>query len=246
MKAYPILILAYRRTKELELVLESIEQLKPSVVYFHIHGSNDKIEQEEVNEVKTLIGSYKGKKEIKYSPEPLGVRTSMYSALAWISEVEKTFFVIEDDIVLRKNSVKTLAKYMPALEKEGGVFKFGQYRGYPVYWGWATTSETAKKLIDKAVWELPEDIVMPHFQDSFHYKGTMELHRRGQYHAWDDEFGLVTKIFGIKEIHSKEQLTDHIGFVSTREGNNIDKLFGVGTHVTFRNGVLVPQENENI
>lgn len=246
MKGYPILILAYRRTKELELVLESIAQLKPSVVYFHIHGSNDKLEQEEVNQVKNLIGSYKGKKEIKYSLEPLGVRTSMYSALSWISETEKTFFVFEDDIVLRKNSAKKLAKYMSKLEKDGGVLKFGQHRQYPVYWGWATNSETAKKLIDKAVWELPEDIVKPHFQDSFHYKGTMELHKRGQFHAWDDEFGLVTKIFGIKEIVCKEQLTDHIGLVSTREGNNIDKVFGVGTHVTFRNGVLVPQEKEEI
>lgn len=241
MKRYPILILAYKRTTELELVLDSLKQLNPSVVYFHIHNApeGDVEGQKQVESVKKLIALYQGAKEVKYPKEALGVRASMYSALDWISEKEDFFFVWEDDVVLKQNSVKKIEKYMLQLEKEDGVVKFGQYREYPVYWGWATTSKTAKRLIDKAVWELPEETVKPYFQDSFHYKGTMELHKRGQYHAWDDEFGLITKILGVNEILSSEQLTDHIGYQSTRADNGIDKIFGVGVHVTFRNGKLV-------
>lgn len=247
MKKYPVLILAYKRTTELELSLESLKQLNPSIVYFHLHNApeGDIEGQKQVEEVKKLIVTYQGAKEVRYSKEPLGVRASMYSALAWISEKEETFFVWEDDIVLKPNNSKKIEKYMSQLEKEDGVLKFGEHRNLAVYWGWATTAKTAKRLIDKAVWELPEEIVKPYFQDAFHYKGTMELHKRGQYHAWDDEFGLITKILGVNEILSKEQLTDHIGFQSTRTDNGIDKFFGVDTHVTFRNGVLLPKENDN-
>jgi len=247
MKRYPILILAYKRTTELELALESLKQLNPSIVYFHLHNApeGDIEGQKQVEEVKKLIVSYQGAKEVRYVKEALGVRASMYSALDWISEKEETFFVWEDDIILKQNSAKKIEKYMTQLEKEDGVVKIGKHREWPVYWGWATTAKTAKRLIDKAVWELPEEIVKPYYQDVFHYKGTMELHKRGQYHAWDDEFGLITKILGVNEILSKEQLTDHIGYQSTRDDNWVGKKFGQDTHVTYRNGVLVPQENNN-
>lgn len=242
MKRYPILIMAYRRTMELQLVLESIKQLNPSVVYFHIHNAPDEESQKEVNEVKKLIASCEFTKKVKYEKEFLGLRRAVLSALEWISNEEDQFYVFEDDIVLHKNSAVSLDKYMTKLNKEGGVLKFGEWRERPVYWGWAVTSQTAKQLISKDVWDLPQELIAPYFDDVWHYKGTMEALKRGDGLAWDDEFGIISKFMNIKEIISKDQLTDHIGHVTTREGGYTNGTF----HVSFRNGVLLPKENDNV
>jgi len=249
MKSYPILILAYRRTTELELVLESLAQLNPSVVYFHLHRAPDEEAQKDVEAVKKLILSYKGKKEVMYSKEPLGVRNSMRTALEWISSKEEIFFVFEDDIVLKEGSAENLMSEMQLLEKSGGVLKFGEHRKHGVYWGWAVDSRTAKSLLEKSILDVPEGDARPHFNSKMHYLGVMELFRRAIKdiafpYAWDDEFSLLTKVLYLNEILSKEQLTDHIGYESTRVSNNIDMPFGQGTHVMFKNGVLIPQENE--
>jgi len=243
MKRYPILILAYRRTMELLQVLESLKQLNPSVVYFHIHNAPTEEEQKEVEEVKSLIKAYGDfPKKIKYSKVPLGVRDSLLVCLDWITEEEKQFYVFEDDIVLKPNSAKELDNYMSQLEKEDGVLKFGSDRKRPVYWGWATTAETAKRLVDKSVWDMPEELIAPYFQDIWHYKGIMEAFKRGNMIPWDDEFGIITKALNLNEILSDTDLTEHIGHVTTRDNKDLCKL----SHVSFRNGVLVPQENENI
>ena len=242
MKRYPILILAYRRTMELLQVLESLKQLNPSVVYFHIHNAPNEEEQREVEEVKKIITSYSDfPKQVKYSKEPLGVRDSLIKCLEWISEKETQFYVFEDDIVLKPNSAKQLDKYMSKLSKEDGVLKFGSEKHRPVYWGWATTATTSKMLIDKAVWNMPEELIAPHFQDIWHYRGVMEAFKRGLVIPWDDEFGIITKALSINEILSDAELTDHIGYVTTRDNKDLCKL----SHVSFRNGVLVPQENDN-
>ena len=245
MKRYPILVLAYRRVDELQATLDALEQLNPSIVYFHIHDAPNEEHQKKVNSVKKLISLYDKPKEVKYSKEPLGVRTSLYSALEWISSKEEVFFVFEDDIVLKPKSLSSIQKLMDRLEKEDGLVKFGEHREHSVYWGWATTSKTAKIIIKDSILEIDEEIAIPHFQNKLHYKAVMELYRRQMTLAWDDEFGFICKILGVNVILSKETLTTHIGVFSTRINNGLDTTFGKNTHVTFRNGVLVPQENDN-
>jgi len=239
MKKYPVLILAYRRVVELQATLDALEQLNPSIVYFHIHDAPNEEHQKEVNEVKKLISLYKKPKEVKYSKEPLGVRASCYTALEWIASKEEIFFVFEDDIVLKKSSSAKIGKLMDRLEKEDGVVKFGENRERPVYWGWATTANSVKRLIATNIIDMDAEVVMPYFESRLHYKGMMELYKRRMTQAWDDEFGMLSKVLGINEILSEETLTDHIGVFSTRVENGIDEGFGMNTHVMFRNGKLV-------
>ena len=238
MKRYPVLILAYRRATELQLVLDSLVQINPSIIYFHLHDAPNEEQQKEVNEVKKLIALYKGAKEVKYSKEPLGVRNSFYSALEWISSKEDQFYIFEDDIILKDNSSVKLDKMMTQLSKDDGVVKFGTYREFPVYWGWATTAKTAKRILSTDLLSLGYGDMEHYFNNKAHFKGIMELYKRGQNQAWDDEVGMISKILGVNEILSKDTLTDHIGHVSTRTDNGIDKLFGRNTHVLYINGKL--------
>ena len=55
----------------------------------------------------------------------------------------------------------------------------------------------------------------------------------------DDEFGMLSKVLGINEIHTEDTLTEHIGVFSTRVDNGIDKNFGEGCHVMFKDGKLI-------
>jgi GR25 family glycosyltransferase involved in LPS biosynthesis len=242
MKRYPVLILAYRRTLELEIVLKSIEQLKPTCVYFHIHNAPNDEAQKEVKEVKKLITEYSTfPKKILYSKEHLGCRASVIKSLQWISEAEQTFYVFEDDIVLKKGASKILGSKMEYLSSNDGVLKFGENREHANFWGWATTANTVKLLTDKSVWDIEEELVAPSFQDAWHYKGTMEAFRQGKNIAWDDEFHLIAQVLSIKKYLTDTTLTEHTGVVTTRDTDNTSPV----AHIMFRNGVLVPQENDN-
>ena len=238
MKRYPVLILAYRRTTELQLVLDSLAQLNPSIIYFHLHDAPNEEHQKEVNEVKKLISLYKGAKEVKYSKEPLGNTSSFYTALEWISSKEEQFYIFEDDILLHENVSSKLDSLMTRLSIEDGVVKFGDRRNEPVYWGWATTSKTAKRLLTTKITDFSYDEIGSFFTNKIHYQGTMKLYERRRASAWDDECGILTKVLGINEILSKTTLTDHIGYNSTRIDSGIDEGFGINTHVLYINGKL--------
>jgi len=246
MKRYPVLILAYKRTTELELALNSLKQINPSIVYFHIHNApeNDIEGQRQVENVKKMIASYKGEKKVKYQKEPLGIRKSMYSALEWVSSEQEVFFVWEDDIVLNPNSEKTIAKYMARLEKEGGLLKLGEGRDSSVFWGWGATSTAVKQIINIDITSIAYENLLDKSIPKQDFVGLVEMYKRRRAIAWDDEFGFVVKILGINQILSDTTMTDHIGYLSTRTTIH-DKGFGVDSHVTYINGVLMPQENDN-
>lgn len=237
--AYPILILAYRRKEELEKVLASIEALNPSKVYIHLHDAPNEAHQKEVEAVKALVRRYSGQKDLKYIKEPLGVRKSMYSALEWIASKEEVFMVFEDDVVLKDGSKEELLAAMARLKEEGGILKFGPHPKMGVFWGWATNSETAKKIISTDITSIPYEEMKPYFEDKYHYRGIMELFRREMHQAWDDEFDMIAKVTGVNIIETENVITEHIGKVSTRTDNGIDIGFGVGSHVMFVNGKMV-------
>lgn len=243
MKQYPILILAYRRTKELLMVLKSVEQLNPSRIYFHIHDAPDLEQQKEVDKVKKIITDYSGPKDISYSRKPLGVQESMRSAIGWIASQESQFYVFEDDIVLRPESSTVLNKAMKRLEEKGGILKFGENRGKGVYWGWAARSVAVLGIINQNILNIDPELIIPRCESKIHYRGLMELYKKehSKAQSWDDEFALLTKVLDINEILTEEQLTDHIGTTSTRTSNGIDKIFGSGTHVMFKNGILISE-----
>jgi hypothetical protein len=239
---YPILILCYQRTEELQKVLDSVHQLKPTKVYFHLHAAPDQTGQQKVVEVKALIEAYQGEKEVLYSEEPLGVRKSIYNALDWFLSKEPKGLVFEDDVVLLDKSAKEINALMDNLGDNAGIIKFGTNPERGVYWGWGINRNAWAMIKSVDLSKLNYESHGHCFEDKVHFLGTVELHKRrmeSAFGGWDDEFHIKTKVLNMPIVHSSKPLTEHIGYVSTRVGNGIDKGFGMGQHVTFRKGVLV-------
>lgn len=226
-----ILILAYRRADELQKVIDSVQQLQPSCIYFHLHDRAGEDDLLEVDSVKAVIKAYKGNKKINYVKEYLGCYKAMKHALAWVSELEDKFFVFEDDVVLKKNATEVIEKF-DALEK--GILKFGDNATTPTFWGWAVDKETAKTIANFDVEEFSQEDVKK-LVGNAHFRGWKELAKRGLMLAWDDECALIAKIKGIETTITSKSYTDHIGKQSTQEGYVKDEI----RHVTFINGKLI-------
>lgn len=226
-----ILILAYRRADELQKVIDSVQQLQPSCIYFHLHDRAGEDDLLEVDSVKAVIKAYKGNKKINYVKEYLGCYKAMKHALAWVSELEDKFFVFEDDVVLKKNATEVIEKF-DALEK--GILKFGDNATTPTFWGWAVDKETAKTIANFDVEEFTQEDVKK-LVGNAHFRGWKELAKRGLMLAWDDECALIAKIKGIETTITSKSYTDHIGKQSTQEGYVKDEI----RHVTFINGKLI-------
>lgn len=226
-----VLILAYRRADELQKVIDSVQQLQPSCIYFHLHDRAGEDDLLEVDSVKAVIKAYKGNKKINYVKEYLGCYKAMKHALAWVSELEDKFFVFEDDVVLKKNATEVIEKF-DALEK--GILKFGDNATTPTFWGWAVDKETAKTIANFDVEEFTQEDVKK-LVGNAHFRGWKELAKRGLMLAWDDECALIAKIKGIETTITSKSYTDHIGKQSTQEGYVKDEI----RHVTFINGKLI-------
>lgn len=226
-----VLILAYRRADELQKVIDSVQQLQPSCIYFHLHDRAGEDDLLEVDSVKAVIKAYKGNKKINYVKEYLGCYKAMKHALAWVSELEDKFFVFEDDVVLKKNATEVIEKF-DALEK--GILKFGDNATTPTFWGWAVDKETAKTIVNFDVEEFTQEDVKGLIGNA-HFRGWKELAKRGLMLAWDDECALIAKIKGIETTITSKSYTNHIGKQSTQEGYVKDEI----RHVTFINGKLI-------
>lgn len=227
----PILILAYRRAEELQKVIDSVQQLQPSCIYFHFHDRNVDDDLLETDAVKQVIKAYKGNKKVNYVKEYLGCYKAMKHALAWVSELEDKFFVFEDDVVLKKGAVEVAEKF-DALEK--GILKFGDNATTPTFWGWALDKETAKTIAEFDVEEFQLEDVKEQVGTA-HFRGWKELTKRGFMLAWDDECALIAKIKGIETTITSKSYTTHIGKTSTQEEPKKDEI----RHVTFINGKLI-------
>lgn len=239
--SYPILIMCYKRVTELAQVLESVKPLNPSKIYFHLHGSDNEAEQLEVDKVLEFIQNYEGEKSFKYVLNPLGIYKAIGSALTWIAEHEKQFFVFEDDITVNTGSETCILEKMQELEKqEIGVLKFGLEKHKSVFWGWALTAKTVplftdfnfqKTTVENAIGFL--DTKSP----NTHLAGLKILYQDNRPMAWDDEYGFIIDYLKIPVIETDQEHTTHIGAISTRGANGLD-VPDNNRVVTFINGVL--------
>jgi hypothetical protein len=231
MSKVAILILAYKRSEELQKVIDSVQKLNPSCIYFHLHDKLDEDGEFEVDSVKSVIKAYTGEKKVLYVKEYLGCYKAMKSALKWVSGFEDKFYVFEDDVVLDKVDTNLTRKY-DALES--GILKFGASSQIPAFWGWAVTSDVAKQIAEFDIEEVTDKDVKGIVQVDF-FVGWKELCRRGLGIAWDDETAIICKMKGINVVCTDKVYTTHIGVVSSQEKPKKGQIL----HVTYQNGKLI-------
>lgn len=226
-----VLILAYKRGEELQKVIDSVQQLKPKTIYFHIHDSQDEDGNFDVDTAKSVIKAYKGEKKVLYVKEYLGCTKAMYSALKWVSELESKFYVFEDDVVLSEIDKSFTDKYETL---ESGIYKFGGNADTTCFWGWAVTSDVAKEILEFDVEKIQPEVLDIQKQP-ISFIAWKELARRGLAMAWDENVHLIAKINKTNVVLADKAYTSHIGVATTQEFYPK----GEKRYVTYRNGKLV-------
>jgi hypothetical protein len=218
--------MCYRRVEELRTVVESVQALQPSKIYFHLHSANDEQAQAEVEAVLIYIESYEGVKEVRYAPEPLGIYRSMALALNWVAKHEDVFYVFEDDVPIRFGAEKEITPIMNQLsELRYGVFKFGLEKAKVNFWGWAVTKSTVELLTKFDFQNVDYELARPMLDERSprtHLAGIQHLYRHNRPMAWDDEYDFIIKYLRIPLLQTENEHTDHIGFTSTRGANGQD------------------------
>lgn len=239
--SYAVLIMCYKRVDELRQVVESVQNLNPSCIYFHVHAASSHEDQDQVEAVLDFIENYQGEKVLKYVKEPLGIYLSMASALNWVAENEESFFVFEDDVPIIDGSARyILAKMQELQESKLGILKFGLEMKKVNFWGWAITASAVPLFtnfsFENVTIEDSREFLDPKSPD-IHLKGIKHLYANNRPMAWDDEYDFIAKYLKIPVIYTDIESTNHIGHTTTRGANGND-VPDNNRHVTFINGVI--------
>ena len=195
----PILLLAYKRTKNIKKILKILKKLNATKLYVSIDGPKnnnpDFYQNKKVKEIfDNLNWNYKIKKN--YLKINYGCRDAVSNGIDWFFENEKMGIIIEDDCLPNKSFFKFCKKNLIFFrnnkkigcitgnnfqsKKNYKTYNYDYYFSkYPHCWGWATWRRSWK-LYDRNIkfWK--------NFKNSKSWKQYFE--EKDQYRYW-------TKIF---------------------------------------------------
>ncbi len=167
----PILIIAFNRPKETEILINEILKIKPRIIYFAVNCPRESVIEdiEKVSQVKSLNSRFSDYTQVKllYSKKNSGARAGILSAIDWLFDNEDFGIIFEDDCI-PDLSFFTYAQELLELYKNnqhigmisGDNFSFNRlkiknsyyFSKYFHIWGWATWRRAWKSYIR----ELPD------------------------------------------------------------------------------------------
>ena len=127
----PLFILAFTRIESLKEAIESAtNNFNISKIYVYL----DKFYDVETNKIQTEVIEYLKSIDnviINRAKENKGCSASMKAGLDWVFSIESECLVIEEDILLTKESSLFYERSLPLIDKSKPfVLRFGQY-----FWG---------------------------------------------------------------------------------------------------------------
>jgi len=154
----PILILAWKRPKKTEELINKIKQINPDNLYIACDGPKNEntLEDNNVNKTKELLlRSFEEVRQKKYlySDTNQGCKLGVSNAINWFFENEKEGIILEDDCIPHLDFFnfcqEMLVKYrnderiwsitghnqQNNIKRGSGTYYFSKY---PRCWGWAT------------------------------------------------------------------------------------------------------------
>ncbi len=195
----PLLILAFTRLDSLK---EAIESATKNFSIGNIYIYLDKFYDAETNKKQTLVLEYLKKLDgvkIRRSKENRGCSASMKSALDWICENEKEFMVIEEDILLTKESALFLESKSGEIDTSNPfVVRFGGY-----FWGFYANRLAVESIKSFDLLSIPEEKYKESIHKSClfkhlnHFKMEQEAIRRNIATAWDREWHFALNVLKI-------------------------------------------------
>jgi len=195
----PLLILAFTR---LESLKEAIESAKENFSIGKIYVYIDKFYDIETNKKQKEIVEYlKGLDNviINRSKENKGCSTSMKAGLEWVFSIESECLVIEEDILLTKESAIFYEKSLLSIDKSKPfVLRFGQY-----FWGFYVNKLAFEQIKSFDLLTISEEKYRSDihstrlFKHLNHFRLEQEAIRRNIATAWDREWHFAINILKI-------------------------------------------------
>lgn len=153
----PIVIIGYKRTDNLKLLLKLVKSINPDILYLILDGPKNAADKEKTNAVMKLVNSAKWAKKVHINASKinLGLKNRVVSGLNWVFSKVDRAIILEDDLMPDISFFNyceiLLKKYHnnPKIISIAGYSKVGHilpnysndsyyFSKYVESWGWAT------------------------------------------------------------------------------------------------------------
>lgn len=207
----PLFILAFTR---LESLKEAIESATTNFSIGKIYVYLDKFYDVETNKKQKQVVEYLNSLDniiVNRAKENKGCSDSMKAGLDWVFSAESECLVIEEDILLTKESAIFYEKSLTSIDKSNPfVLRFGQY-----FWGFYVNKlaiEAIKSfdLLSISEEKYKSDIHSTRlFKHLNHFRLEQEAIRRNIATAWDREWHFAINILKIPTFIPEKPTTIH-------------------------------------
>ena len=225
----PVLITAFNRPNKLEKLLQSLEPIKPSKLYFWIDGPrNNSNDHELIVKNLEIISKidWKCKTIVKSNEINLGLNISVRSGINWFFSFEEEGIILEDDLVVSKEFFDfiedKLVKYrifenincvtgfnmVPIKELENNTSE-SRLSIFFESWGWATWKSKWEKIEFDLIFEKKEKSINI---DSQYWNLISKLLTRNKINSWAFRVAINNINKDIYTIVPKQCLTTNEGF----------------------------------
>ncbi len=212
-------------------ILLSNPEIVNRTIYVFIDGCISS--QSPINaEVFRVASDFQSRLKLKifWSPDNLGVRDGVPTAISWISEFESQFIILEDDCFPLPKTLKSfdqnisridddvlmISGFSPESQMQEGEPVEALMCKYPMIWGWATSAEAWIKLKPKkySSWELIKNFVKSKQENrlglAFFIAAQIRV-EKGTLQAWDAPLALNMLTEGHKCLVPTKSLINNVG-----------------------------------
>jgi hypothetical protein len=207
----PLFILAFTRLDSLK---EAIESATSNFSIGKIYVYLDKFYDKETKEKQIKVLEYLKTLDnvvVNKAKENKGCSAAMKSGLDWVFETENELLVIEEDILLTKESALFLESKIDSVDKsESFVFRFGQY-----FWGFYLNKKALEEIKGFDLLNIAEETYKEKihktgmFRHLNHFRLEQEALRRSMGQPWDREFHFAINILKIPTFVPEKHTTKH-------------------------------------
>ncbi len=225
----PVLIVCFRRPRNLELILKQCDDKLRDIFIFIDKSISDDQLNTDVRRIANLYERTSNKTRVKISDTNLGVKHAVPKAINWALESCDSLIVLEDDCIpndfaleyfdncvgyIRENIVLVSGSTLPNFPTKLKGFLFESE--FPLIWGWALTKTSWEKIrpdrkvslknVALAILKNPKNVI----PILYFYAAVIRV-ERNLLSAWDSPVALRMLIESYKSIIPDSSVISNIG-----------------------------------
>lgn len=225
-----ILLVGYNRPNILRENLEHLKSIGQKNIFVHIDGPKNKADEELQEEIRQIIDKFELNSKTHFSDVNLGIIESIPQAIDnYFLNNKENLLIIEDDVLISKNSVSFINKYKDLLLNDNNLFfislnspcdKFiseTYYSLFPYIWGWyisqSNWEEYRKFKLKKVFTSLAKTFKFQPFA-LMYWSLIYLLSKNRVLKSWDYDLVFFNICSSKKVLVPKYNLTNNIGFSS--------------------------------